>query len=442
MKRSFLAITALFLLFGGGLLLAADQARQKLEREFSQFLHVPVRIQRLTFSGRRTTLHRIRLDSAASPLSIDRLQIEGSPFGKSRSLTIRELNLSLAGIPLWGQGRLFLSPQSGGPPAVEGWLTFAHPWVSGRVEVAGPITEPVLLGWAGQSRFGRRHFVGRLSLADGRAELQQLEIQGGWRGQATLLARTGGDSSWSGRLKLSGPDGRFDLELAPIAEGWTRAVLWAHRDGLAAQEFLLEWRVRRSQLEFRLKLFGSEAALEGEVTIRPPFPGEVRINLQDLKLRNAADWLLPGLSTQRLGGRVWGRAVLSGTQERLVSDGELSGMEGQFGLQRIDGISLRFQGVGPILQIRNSHLLGAEGPMAMEGAVDLRRIGQPDFFRMVKLTSVNPGVEVAGWQVRRGPGGSGVQMHRAAKEDGVPVGLSIQVDQEEKVVGLEHRSKF
>jgi hypothetical protein len=45
--------------------------------------------------------------------------------------------------------------------------------------------------------------------------------------------------------------------------------------------------------------------------------------------------------------------------------------------------------------------------MQMEGALDLRRIGQPDFFRMVKLTSVNKGVEVAGWQLRPVPGGTG-----------------------------------
>ena len=50
-----------------------------------------------------------------------------------------------------------------------------------------------------------------------------------------------------------------------------------------------------------------------------------------------------------------------------------------------DQIAIRFQGKGPILRLENSQLSRRGSVMRMEGMLDVRRIGQPDFFRNVKL---------------------------------------------------------
>ncbi len=453
---------SLLLLTGGGFLFAAEQVKHKFESGFSRFFQVPVHIHRITFLPSEMTLHRIRLQISAqpegtAPLAIERLQIEaphlwtllvpafGKREGLSRlffkgtgSITVKELTLSFAGFPLRGQGRLTLAVGSDGVPQAEGWLSFLHPLVEGRVEVTGPAMAPVLMGWLESGRFGRRHFIAQLALGPDSVELSRMEFQGGWNAS-----------------------GRFS-----VANQRTQALLWLIREDLSPQQITMEWAVERPWLNFEARLMGAEApqtrdisgsaadaarngaeaALSGRMKLRPPYPVEMTLDLSDLKLKNLVEWFVPRLGGATVAGRVWGRVALSGPLGELISRGDLSGEDGQFNQQPIRGVSLRFHGKGPILRIDNSHLVRPEGTWVVEGTVDLRRLGQPDFFQTVKVTSPDRDFKMAGWQVSPLAGGqadtSGVQMRRSAKDVGVPVGVNIRLNQEEEFVGVEHREKF
>ena len=105
----------LLLLLAGGILFAAELGRLGLERSFGRLLQVPVRVQRITLSPRRLTLHEISVGGSNFPL-IGRLQIQGpllpllgrGDVKRIESVTVTGVTLSVAGIPLQAQGRLFL----------------------------------------------------------------------------------------------------------------------------------------------------------------------------------------------------------------------------------------------------------------------------------------------------------------------------------------------
>ena len=118
----------------------------------------------------------------------------------------------------------------------------------------------------------------------------------------------------------------------------------------------------------------------------------------------------------------------------------------------------------------------------MEGTVDLRQIGQPDFFRAITLISMERNLEVGNWQVsplnapvlqRAGLQKSrGVRLRRSSSETPISIGLAIKMDDqmgpeavsregmevgiaiseeesvslrlegEEQFLGIEHRKRF
>ena len=105
----------------------------------------------------------------------------------------------------------------------------------------------------------------------------------------------------------------------------------------------------------------------------------------------------------------------------------------------------RFQGKGPILRLENSQLSRRGSALRMEGVLDVRRLGQQDFFKNVKMTPV-PGMErsleVGGLAI--GPGS------QEGENDGFKLQTSISPEQsvkfklekEEKIIAVEHRKKF
>ena len=184
-----------------------------------------------------------------------------------------------------------------------------------------------------------------------------------------------------------------------------------------------------------------------------------------------------------VSGRVEGWIHLQGPWRRLVSQGELFSRNGTFRQERFDLATLRFLGSGPVLKVQDSGVIFSEGALRMEGAVDLRRIGQPDFFRQIRLSSTDKSMAFSGWRVRpvstRGPAGpsggagaSGLSMQRVTPGEKVSVRLAYEVDEEvrpepqtrqkvevgyslsdqerlkirldrnENFLGVEHRKKF
>ena len=329
----------------------------------------------------------------------------------------------------------------------------------------------MVFGWVESAPVGRRHFAARLDITREAINLSQMQVQGGWTATGGLVLHP---PSWRGQLDVTGPDGRFRFRIQPGKNGSTKAWLWVQLEDTTPKEFSARWSVRRGQLEFEANLLGDQAVLAGQADLAFPYRTAVALNLNRLDLGEIADWI-PRQSSSKLSGKVQGKVEVSGFLGRITSSGELIAGDGRFGRLQFDRIAIRFHGKGPFLQMENSHLAGRGGMMQMEGLLDVRRIGQPDFFRHVKLSPM-PGaggnLDVAGFQVLTAPGDSGVQLQTTAPGNKTTIGVAYQMDtqipqepvereglevkhavtpeqnvkikieKEERIIAVEHRKKF
>lgn len=340
---------------------------------------------------------------------VERLQIQGpllpllgrGDVKRVESITLTGVTLSVAGIPLQAQGRLFLRGGAGSVTQCDGWLSLQHPLLKGLVEISGPVTDPILLGWVEGVRSGRIYFVAQLEVAGNGVRLVRMDLPDGW--------------------SLSGTLGR------------NRAVLWVHPEDQIPQEMVLEWnRVSPSEMDLEATFLDDQISLRGRVGLKPPYPVDLVLDLKQAQIAELAPWILPAGKVPHLAGRIQGRVNLTGNVKQALSRGEILSGRGRFNREIFNGVSLRFQGVGPILQVQNSQLSKPEGILLMEGTVDLRRLGQQNFFSQIRLSPIEKAVHWDGWQVRSlangKPGASGLQMQRKTAQDRVEVGLDYQID--------------
>ncbi len=452
-KRFFLSLLGVLFLLSGGTPLALEVGRLQLEQRLSQSFQIPVHIQHLSISPHRLTLQRISLAGLDFPVGIERLQIQGpilpmgagKDFRRMQSVTLTGLTLSFAGIPLQAQGRLFLVGGPGPLSRCDGWLTFQHPLLKGHVEISGLLAEPVILGWVEGSRFERTHFAGQLKFTENAIRLTRMELPEGW--------------TVSGSLRRD------------------RATLWIRPQDQIPQELTVSWnKTSKSQIDLNAAFLQDLISLSGHIDLKPPYPLDLVLSLKGVPIGEIVPWILPLQRAPHLVGQVSGRVALKGLLKKCLSRGELFSSEGRFNREVFNGITLRFEGVGPILQIQNSQLSKPEGILLMEGSVDLRRLGQSDFFSKVQLLPMEKSLQWRGWRMRSlasgKPGTSGLEIQRRIDQVGMEVGLAYEVDsqvqtesirrenvqlnyplsseqrvnlrlnKEEEFVGVEHRKQF
>ncbi|MBI1953639.1 MAG: hypothetical protein HYS41_05905 [Candidatus Omnitrophica bacterium] len=426
MRRTLRTASGVFI--AGALALAAGLplAKARLEHSISGLLSASVKIQGISLWADGLTLHRVSLRpngpgapaAAGALLNVQRLTLgQFWKLGRGSSITVKGGTFSLAGVPVQAKGEVDLELPNG---RCEGWMKIQHPLWEGWLEVSGRIKRPVLLGWFQGKGLPRRHFVAELDWNQERLLLSQAEIQGGWRLTGFLERKASPDIR--GRLDLTGSSGR----------------------GRMSCGFLLH----------------------------PPDGSHLTLQLKGLRAEEILPWFLPPERLPNFSGWLEGQASLEGPWQRLVSRGRLTGREVTLGSQTLPQVSFEWEGLGPRLTIINSHMNKPSGVVWMDGTVDLRKIGRPDFFSMVRLSSLEKGWLVSGWQMDPVLQGSGLEVRRVGPEDQTTVSLAygvdgqvqpeplvqskvqadipltsserlnIRLEGQEEFLGVEHRGKF
>lgn len=451
MKRVSKLLLALFILSLAVGAAGAELARWRVQEGLSRFLGIPVRVQRLTFSPRRLTLHGVSfLLPVQAPLKIDRLNLEGSilsvatgrlfsgPFPNVRSVKLTGLTLSVSGVPLRAGGEVFLRGQPGAYAQVDGLLTLEHPMLKGSAEITGRLLEPVLFGWIESAPVGRRHFIAQLDISREAIGLPRMLIQDGWTANGSLIFNL---PAWRGEINVAGPDlQRCRFQIMPAEGGATRAMLTVQPEGAPPKEFSVKWLVRRGRLDFEAGLMGRQAVLKGQSDLRLPYRTAVRLDLNGLDLEEIREWI-PNQSSSKLSGALRGQVEVNGILGKITSKGELIAGEGKFGRMDFERILIRFQGKGPVLRLENSYLTRRGAVVQMEGMLDARRLGRRDFFRNVKLSSM-PGMEgsldLGSVAIGPTPGaGVNVQTSITAEQN-----VKVKIEKEDAIIVVEHRKKF
>ncbi len=496
-------MAAVCIALGATVLFAAELGRIQIEDSLSRFFKIPVRIERLTFTPRRLTLHNVCLEPKRSRfnsadehslpvLLIDQLQIEGSIFsvlsgrsfgswwagGGLESVQVTRLTFSVGGVPVQAQGRIFLTGSSTGPTRCEGWLTLQHPILGGRVEVSGTALKPVLFGWFGNGDSGTRaHFVSSWRISGEGIRCLQMQIQDGWLLQGGLQRDLPDPSrpaaaSFNGFFTFKKGDERFELLFSSLSSSSGNAIFRLYREEQLPREMEAQWKVRQSDLEFKGTLMGGQAFLSGHLNLEAPYPVTMALNLKGVVMEEVAKWVLPARRVPALSGRLHGTVTLSGPLNQIISEGEISARSFTLGHDQFDYGVIRFRGQGSMLEVHNSQMNRETGIVLVDGRVDLRRLGKQGFLSSIKMSSLENGVGWAGWRMTQGVSSSGLRLGKVGSDgkvsvgfnyqmdtgvgpepkerQGVEVGLpitsqqkvSIRLNKEEEFVGVEHRQRF
>lgn len=467
MKRFSLAFLGLLLLFSGtAVFFGAEWVRAGLQRQLSRFLGVPVRIQRVTLLPHRLSMHGVSLQPG-SPLRIERLDVEGNFLVPTAgSLTLTGLNLSIAGLPLNAHGRVFLRSAPGSYARVEGQLSLDHPFLRGEVELTGRLLEPVTLGWVEGVHVGRRHFVAQWRIREDSLTLTRMEIQGGWTAVGRLAP------SGEAELRLAAAETRAQLKVVPTGRKAARATLWMYREGLLPKEVSTAWELKDRKLFLRAAFQGKSAGLSGSVDLRPPHPMEMTLQVWQLQVEEILKWFQPEVSPGQRSGWLQAELTLEGPARNPEVHGQIRMRQVNWDGLQVESVTAHVEGRAPHLRVEGAVTPQPESVMLMEGRVDLRRVGRPDFLNGVRLNSADHQLELAGWQLGMTPGTSGVFLRPISGAQEPRLGLAYEMDtsvpqepiarqglemeypissqesvryrveEEEQFFGVEHRKKF
>lgn len=329
----------------------------------------------MTLEGARWALSNRLSRLFSTPVQVKRFSFSL----QNRSITLRELTFDIAGVPLQAQGRLNVTAQAHAAARCEGWMNLQHPLLTGYLEVSGKSTEPVLLGWLATPKGVQRRFLAQLSIRPEGMTLTQMEVEGGWRAWG-VFARPGAPS---GPLAGAGASG-----------GSNRLSLLLERKGDVPRRLNLLWAVRRGTLNFEAA-FLQEARLSGRMELNAPHLMEITLELSGVEMEELFHpFFKRGASP--ISGQMKGQVKVTGIPAHLISHGALTSRDGKFYRTPFTWAAVRFSGVGPILKIQNSQLTKPTGVLLIEGSVDLRRLGHPDFFSQIQLSSVQSPLELAG----------------------------------------------
>ncbi len=484
MRRFFLVILFTACLFSAAWVWGIQQTRMQLEKTFQDIFQVPVHIQRLTLLPGKITLHHIVMGSGTQRpfLVVRRLQLEGSffPFISwrqgLRSITVTKLSLLCGGTPMQAQGRLFLGRSRGAVPGLvecEGWLDMDHPFLKGRLELSGTVGHPIIFGWLEGIHGIRKRFVSQFSVHSNRLELSQMEVEGGWALNGSVTREINGVH---GSLNVSGPFIKIKVDAEKLSRSEGMLHLWAFVEDHFPVQGTAAWQVTPSTVKLNVDFPKDELMLTGENGKSPPYP--VQATLRFFRVDAAELWALfnPQAAAPSCSGHLEGEISVIGTQGHLASEGEIISRDGELLDEKFQLIAIRFQGNGPLIRLKNSELTKSTGVLLLDGEVDLRRTGQPDFFKRVHLSSLEKTLGVAGWQMApiagQRIGSSGLHVKKTFDNNKVAVGLryeedpqlykdpvrkeqveieyplssqesvSMRVEKDETFLGLEHRKKF
>ncbi|PIQ82236.1 MAG: hypothetical protein COV76_04770 [Candidatus Omnitrophica bacterium CG11_big_fil_rev_8_21_14_0_20_64_10] len=360
----------------------------------SRQLRLPVSIGHVWFSRNEMILRDVTLRNP-NVLSADQVRWQGD----FRALLRRETfpwevtgsQLHLGEVPVPGHVRLQFRPTAEGGWACDGRLFLAHPIGAVSTEIHGDLTDLRLEGAfrVGEERAARL-FSGALSIEPDGIRITRTELPGKWGVTGTWRPHPAADGTAPLQLTLTGPNGWYDLSGYPLSDGGQlRLVL--RRSKEPDREMAVEWRQERSQLDLIAQLMDQGIAVAGRVNLAPPYGVDMDVNFAGAQISELLQWILPSAQRPAVSGALLGQVALRGNLDSLDSVGDLVSRQGSIGPQRFDSAALRFEGEGPILKLRDSLLNRSSTVTRMEGQVDLRRIGRPDFFREVELSSSEEG---------------------------------------------------
>ena len=198
-----------------------------------------------------------------------------------------------------------------------------------------------------------------------------------------------------------------------------------------------KYRVSGSHLEISSFNMENSFSAKGKIFFKEPQSLDIIVLSNNVNL----SWLMPifGVmdAAKILSGTMNGRFALKGYIDDIKSDVRLEIKKGTISILDFDFLSANFKGEGPVLRIEDSKISRESGYFALEGEIDLRKLGKPALFEGIKMASDDRAINWDSLDTRSVQGAQEVRMNKKIYE-----GINIDFKQFLKSDRIDESSRY
>ncbi|MFH1782785.1 MAG: hypothetical protein ABH848_04140 [Candidatus Omnitrophota bacterium] len=163
----------------------------------------------------------------------------------------------------------------------------------------------------------------------------------------------------------------------------------------------MSFRIKDDVLEIENLRLGRSYGLKGSLALFPPYETDLHLTVERADIRDAA--MLTKLKDPNVAlGMMRGFFDIKGPLTNLSSNGMIESRNGKIGPIEYSLISLKLEGLGPIISIADSSLRQkGKGLLTMEGYMDLRNIKKGNLFDGITVRSDMMTIVWDGWDISK-----------------------------------------
>lgn len=154
------------------------------------------------------------------------------------------------------------------------------------------------------------------------------------------------------------------------------------------------WHLAPEALRVESLQVGRHLTVAGTLGLRAPYPIRATVALAAVPVERVAALVEPG-KPPLAAGRVDGRLVFTGPLASPRLAGSLTGRDGKFGRTPFETATINVTGEGSQIRVWDSRLRQPGGVVAVDGTLDVARLGTATVFEQIRLT---PHAAEPSWQ--------------------------------------------
>lgn len=162
----------------------------------------------------------------------------------------------------------------------------------------------------------------------------------------------------------------------------------------------MSFEIRDGSLKIKSLKLGRSYKLRGSISLAGPFETKLRLVISRADIRDIA--LIARVKDPNIAvGIINGFVDINGPLQNPLLNGMLQSRNGRIGPVEYTSANVRFEGLGPILNIVDSALRHGSGTFTVEGFIDLRNIAEGRVFNGLKVKSDMKAVVWKDWDINK-----------------------------------------
>ena len=232
------------------------------------------------------------------------------------------------------------------------------------------------------------------------------------------------------------------------------------------------FKIQDNMLEISDLNLGDDVKMRGRVMLKRPYIADMAILADNANLTRLLSAMNVQDATSFISGTMNGRFYLKGPIKNLKLSASLEMRKGRLGDVDFDFLNANLKGEGPNIRLEDSRIMRPSGYFGLAGEMDMRKIGQNNFFEDIKMVTDDSAVM---WDAREAVKKDGVEelLMKKALSEQVNLGfktsiaglkideslrerdmveleykvhptdsLKMQVGDDKEFFGFEHKDKF